>query len=458
MSTSSKRKVAPTRIHTTSNGSVKRGAVFYWMSRDQRAVDNWALLHAQEEAIARQAQLAVIFCLVPAFLNATDRHYAFMLGGLKETAATLARKGIPFMLLRGDPGAAIPRYLARVQASLLVTDFDPLRIKVGWRKAVANGITCPLVEVDAHNVVPCRHVSDKQEFAARTIRPKIHRSLPEYLTALPSLRKHPHDWPREAPNAGGTTALDDLDVPGVGLRGTGAVPGTRAAHRCLRDFIDHKLALYDSARNDPTVDGQSNLSPYLHFGQVSAQRVAIEVTGAEARREGKEAFLEELIVRRELSDNFCLFNTDYDNTSGFADWATRTLDEHRADPRSHLYSYDDFEAAQTHDPLWNAAQTEMVKRGKMHGYMRMYWGKKILEWTRSPEEAMETAIRLNDTYQLDGRDPNGYAGVAWCIGGVHDRAWPSHPVYGKIRYMNDNGCRRKFNVDAYIRGNLDSLP
>jgi deoxyribodipyrimidine photo-lyase len=219
----------------------------------------------------------------------------------------------------------------------------------------------------------------------------------------------------------------------------------------LGQFIAERLPGYDTDRNDPNRSGQSGLSPYLHFGQISAQRVALEVRKADARPEAKAAFLEELIVRRELSDNFCFYNPAYDSFEGFHSWAKATLNAHREDRRQFLYSLRQLEAGGSHDPLWNAAQKEMVATGKMHGYLRMYWAKKVLEWTPSPEEAIAIAIYLNDRYSLDGRDPNGYAGIAWSIGGVHDRAWGERPVFGKIRYMSYEGCRRKFGVDRYIK-------
>ena len=195
----------------------------------------------------------------------------------------------------------------------------------------------------------------------------------------------------------------------------------------------------------------SRLSPWLHFGQLAPQRAALEVKNSGASPAAVEAYLEELIVRRELSDNFCHYNPDgYDSIEGIHPWARKTLDEHRFDRREYVYSFEQFEQARTHEPLWNAAQREMVLRGTMPGYLRMYWAKKILEWSPGPEEAIADAIRLNDRWQLDGRDPNGYVGVLWSIGGVHDRAWSERQVYGKVRYMNYNGCRRKFDVDAYI--------
>lgn len=195
----------------------------------------------------------------------------------------------------------------------------------------------------------------------------------------------------------------------------------------------------------------SNLSSYLHFGQISAQRVALEVQPFIEYAESQKSFLEELIVRRELSDNFCFYNKYYDSFEGFPNWAKKTLNEHRNDKREFIYSLQQFEDAKTHDDLWNAAQIEMTTTGKMHGFMRMYWAKKILEWSASPEDALETAIYLNDKYELDGRDPNGYVGCAWSIGGVHDRAWAERPVFGKIRFMNYNGCKRKFDINSYIK-------
>jgi deoxyribodipyrimidine photo-lyase len=227
-------------------------------------------------------------------------------------------------------------------------------------------------------------------------------------------------------------------------------PGEQGGRARLHDFITNGLASYGTGRNDPCRHGQSGLSPWLHFGQLSAQRVALEVVRSLNASSAAEAFLEELVVRRELADNFCFYNSDYDRVAGFPEWAQRTLAEHRHDTREHRYSPEQLEKGQTHDPLWNAAQLTMVATGTMHGYLRMYWAKKILEWSPSPEEAMETAIMLNDRYQLDGRDPSGYAGIAWSIGGVHDRAWGERPVFGKIRYMNFKGCLRKFNVAEYI--------
>jgi deoxyribodipyrimidine photo-lyase len=227
-------------------------------------------------------------------------------------------------------------------------------------------------------------------------------------------------------------------------------PGGVEAMKTLRDFIAEKLPKYSEARNDPNIDGQSNLSPYLHFGQISAQRVALEVSSSSVNQGVKESYLEELIVRRELSDNFLLYNEFYDSFWCLPPWSQKTIDEHRGDRRDYVYRLDELEFADTHDKLWNAAQRQLLRTGKMHGYMRMYWAKKILEWSASPEEAFEAATTLNDRYELDGRDPNGYAGIAWSLGGLHDRAWGERVVFGKVRYMSHRGCRSKFDVDSYV--------
>jgi deoxyribodipyrimidine photo-lyase len=292
--------------------------------------------------------------------------------------------------------------------------------------------------------------SPKAEYGAYTLRPKLKRLLPAFLEDFPPLARHPVGWEGEIPaipweRLPASPAIDTA-VPEV----TWLSPGERQARAALTNFLEQKLPFYGERRNDPTQDGQSDLSPYLHFGHLAAARVALEVEQRRGHDASREVFLEELIVRRELADNFCFYQPLYDTFGGFPAWAQQTLNRHRGDRRENLYSVEALELGRTHDELWNAAQGEMVRRGKMHGYLRMYWAKKILEWTASPEEAQAVAIYLNDRYQLDGRDPNGCAGIAWSIGGVHDRAWFERPVFGKIRYMSYNGCRSKFKVEVYI--------
>ncbi len=442
------------RVFSLKEAEPASGPVIYWMQRDQRVTDNWALLYAQERALEMQEPLIVVFCLVPRFIGATIRQYGFMIKGLSTMSKKLARYNIPFRFLDGLPQDVLPRFLLENGAGMLVTDFNPLRMPMDWRFRLADRVDIPFYEVDAHNIVPCRYVSDKPEYAAFTLRKKIENLLPEFLTNFPLLVKHPYyddpepgykiDWPKIT-----RTLQIDFSVPEVDW----LTPGEAGACSALADFLGERLTNYEPQRNFPDKNGQSGLSPYLHFGQLSAQRLALWIQEADDSAESKKALMEELIVRRELADNFCLYNPYYEKFNGFQPWAQKTLNDHRDDVREYIYTQEQLEEGRTHDPLWNAAQHEMVATGKMHGFMRMYWAKKILEWTQSPEEAMEIAIYLNDRYELDGRDPNGYAGIAWSIGGTHDRPWGERKIFGMIRYMNFQGCKRKFDVETYIKRN-----
>lgn len=439
------------RVHILKQGQINAGPVIYWMSRDQRAQDNWALCYAWELANPKKAPLAVVFCLTSDFLNVNLRHYDFMIQGLRETVTVLAAKNIPFFLLIGDPVKKLPQFLRKYHIAALVTDFDPLRIKRRWKQSIVEQINLPFYEVDAHNIVPCWLASPKQEYGAYTFRPKIHRALPEFLDEFTPLKKNPADWPIVIPPINWDHILNTLPIDRSVPPIQWLSPGSRAGQNVLDDFIENKLRRYDTARNDPTLDGQSNLSPYLHFGQLAPQRVALEVQKSPIDLHAKEPFLEELIVRRELSDNFCFYNENYDNIRGFPAWARDSLERHRSNKRDPHYILEELESANTDDPLWNASQIEAIRRGKIHGYMRMYWAKKILEWSESPEEALKIAIALNDKYEVDGRDPNGYVGIAWSIGGLHDRAWRPRPIFGKIRYMSYNGAKSKFDIKVYIQ-------
>jgi deoxyribodipyrimidine photo-lyase len=442
------------RLRLLQSGSESNGPVIYWMSRDQRAHDNWALLYAQQFALEKKRPLVVVFNLVPDFLEATIRQYGFMLKGLQELESELRKYSIPFFLLKGDPKKEFPKFITDNNASVLIADFDPLRIKRIWKKEVANKITIPFYEVDAHNVVPCLLVSKKLEFAAYTIRPKVHKLMPEFLDEFPSVKKMKKIESLTSDNIDWEMAVASLKINRDVKEVDWIKPGETAAAKTLKDFLENRLERYAEDRNDPNKNALSNLSPYLHFGQISAQRVALISQQFYKNDPSAEVFLEELIVRRELSDNFCYFNQKYDSFDGFHDWAKETLNLHRKDKREFIYSLEDFEKANTHEDLWNAAQKELLISGKLHGYMRMYWAKKILEWSESPEEALRIAIYLNDKYELDGRDPNGYVGCAWAIGGVHDRAWAERKVFGKIRYMNRNGATRKFDVYSYVKRHL----
>ena len=442
----------PKRLRILQEGISSFGPVVYWMQRDQRVNDNWALLYAQQKAVENNVPLLIVFSLVSNFLEATIRQYGFMIKGLQEIEQTVVKYNIPFILLTGNPADTIPQFINENNASLLITDFNPLKIVRIWKRDAAVKINIPIHEVDAHNIVPFHQVSDKQEFAAYTIRPKIQKLLPEFLDEFPSLKKMKQKL--ETSKINWDSVYKSLQINFDIKEVDWLKPGEDSAHKALHSFIKYKFEKYGTARNFPTEDAQSDLSPYFHFGQISPQRVALTIQPLTEHEESHKSFLEEMIIRRELSDNFCYFNKNYDSFDGFHKWAQESLNLHRKDKRDYIYSLEQFELAQTHDDLWNAAQLEMVNNGKMHGYMRMYWAKKILEWTKSPDEALRVAIYLNDKYELDGRDPNGYAGIAWSIGGVHDRAWFERPVYGKIRYMNYNGCAKKFDVKKYIAANV----
>ncbi len=446
--------VDPRRVRILKQGSIGRGPVIYWMSRDQRVNDNWAFLFARGLAMDQKVSLGVVFCLAPSFLNATQRQYGFMLKGLREVENRLAELNIPFFLLIGPPGQQLSTFLTKHETGSLVTDFDPLRIKRKWKQEVAALVNSTIYEVDARNIVPCWEASSKKEYAAYTLRPKIHRLLPEYMEEFPLVQRHPFTWSKKVRRSNWDQAERSLRIDRSVPEIDWLLPGEKAAAATLEHFLTTKLKRYGSRRNDPTINAVSHLSPYLHFGQISAQRVALEVQKKKSNKESRDAFMEELTVRRELSDNFCFYNPDYDRFAGFPEWAQKTLNEHRGDRREYIYSLEHFEGGKTHDELWNAAQLEMVNTGKMHGYMRMYWAKKILEWTPSPEDALEIATLLNDKYELDGRDTNGYVGIAWSIGGVHDRAWQERPIFGKIRYMSYGGCKAKFKVKTYIEKHL----
>jgi deoxyribodipyrimidine photo-lyase len=438
------------RVRPLNNETEKRrDYVLYWMQASQRAEYNHALEFAAGEANARGKPLVVFFGLTERFPEANERHYAFMLEGLKEAGRALGKRGIRFVLRRISPDEGAVEMARR--ADLVVVDRGYLRIEREWRKRAAQRVDCPLIQVETNAVVPLEQASPKEEYAARTLRPKIKAQLEKYLVPLKAieLKKDSLKLNLETLNPDDPDGiLGRLSIDRSVGRVRGYLGGASEAKRRLREFIAHKLAHYSEMRNDPNADAVSNLSPYLHFGQISPLEVALEVL--KSRKGAAEAFLEELIVRRELSLNFVYYNRDYDRFEGLPAWSRKTLEEHQKDRREAIYSPAELEDARTSDPYWNAAQKEMVLTGKMNNYMRMYWGKRLIEWTRTPEEAFRIALSLNNRYELDGRDPNGFAGVAWCFG-KHDRPWPAHPVLGTVRIMKSSGLRRKFDADAYVR-------
>lgn len=443
--------VQPTRIHDLNDKPTRKGKyVLYWMQHAQRAEWNHALEHAIQQANQLNLPLLVLFSLTDKYPEANERHYAFMLQGLRETQQTLRNRGIRMVIQLGHP----PERAIEMsqEAALIVMDRGYVRHLRQWRVEVAERVSCHAVQVETDLIVPLQVASGKEEWSAATLRPKIHAHLPNYLVPAEETPIHSDSLGMEVESI----ALDDLDALLATLdidrsvrRVSRFTGGTSAAKKLLDNFVHHKIQHYAEMRNDPSQNYQSHMSPYLHFGQISPLYVALQVLQS-PHQAGVNVFLEELIIRRELSFNFVYYNPQYDSFGGLPAWAKETLFRHRNDLREYLYEQEEFEAAATHDPYWNAAMREMVRTGKMHNYMRMYWGKKILEWTRTPEEAFQVVLTLNNKYFLDGRNPNSYAGVAWCFG-KHDRPWSEREIFGKVRYMNANGLRRKFDIEAYVR-------
>jgi len=425
--------------------------VVYWMRRSFRTIDNPSLDTAVQAGNALGKPVVVFFALVPVE-NANLRHYTFLLQGLAEVERELGKKRLGFVLRR-YPEHRVTKFCSEVGAALLVTDENPLRGPERRLQTVVRELCIPVWSVDADVVVPSKLIPQKQ-YAARIIRPKVLKLCDQFLVTPP--RRTPEvAWRSRLQTLRcDTSCLDGLKIdasvqPVAGIRG-----GAREALRLLREFVRDKLRSYDQRRNHPESDGTSRLSPYLHFGQISPVTVARDVVQASAPTAAKEAFLDQLITWRELGVNFVRHNELYDTIECTEPWAARTLAKHARDPRPVLYTETQLENAETHDPLWNAAQIQMVEQGWMHNYMRMYWGKKILEWTRSPAEAFQIAVRLNDKYELDGRDPNGYAGIAWAIGGKFDRPWFERPIFGQIRYMSGASTGKKIDNKKYISQHL----
>lgn len=439
--------------------------VMYWMQKAQRAHDNPALDFAAAAANLRGRPLVVLFVLTD-YPSANPNHYRFMLEGLRETALDLRARGIGFRLRRGPMEETILRELSG--ASLAVCDEGRLRHELAWRNRLAAEMAgrIPVCIIETEAVVPPRIASEKEEYAAVTIRPRISAHLPRFLSEVTGARSGANrEEAMRVPCDAATEASEDLhftayDAPAqaeyphdrIGYQRLAFTPGHRAGMARFARFVrSGQLDGYDSLRNDPNAEGQSGLSPYLHFGQISPvplARAALRHGGPSA-----QAFVEQLVVRRELAANFVLRNPGYDRyESAVPDWARTSL---AAETRHDAYGEAVLESGETDDPYWNAAQREMVLTGKMHNYLRMYWGKRLLAWHADPKRAFDLAIRLNDRYSLDGRDPNGYTGVAWCFG-RHDRPWPHQPFFNTVRAMVPAGLKRKFDVKAYA-ARMESL-
>ena len=426
--------------------------VLYWMQQSQRTVFNHALEFAVRTANGLNLPVVVVFGLTANYPDANLRHYQFMLEGLKEVAAALTKRRIRFAMQHGSPPEVALD--AGRQAAVIVCDRGYLRHQRRWRRQVAQDAHCQVVQVESDVIVPLGVVSAKAEYAARTIRPKLHRHLTAYLQPLAAQKVKRSGLKIDV------QSIDLMDTEAVfGALGTdsGVPPvsawlkgGTAEAYRRFDDFLNRGLGAYRAHHNQPQTDDTSMLSPYLHFGQVSALDLALRLGGSpHISDENRDAFIEELVVRRELAANYAFFNPDYDRYEGLPQWARKTLAEHANDKRDPTYDCDRLEAADTHDPYWNAAMKEMRHTGFMHNYMRMYWAKKILEWSPTPQKAFANTLAINNKYFVDGRDPNSFTGVAWTFG-LHDRPWKERAIFGKVRYMAASGLERKCDINAYV--------
>lgn len=431
---------AANKTHINNNGKY----VLYWMQSAQRIEYNHALYYSIKTANSLKLPLIIIFFIDKNYPESNETLTDYIINGILSLKPELDKIGASFYFLDKDEKLF---YKISKESAVIISENSWLKYEKDWKSQYSNISKLPISLIETNSVIPYYIASDKEEYNAATLRRKISKLLPEYLTefSIPKLVLKKEQAPQNIFNIFSQNSLN-FEKTTID-KFNNFPPGYNSAKIILTDFIYSKLEYYAEKRNEPSENWFSNMSPYLHFGQISP----LEITLMTMRDQPDYAkkYLDELIVRRELSINFVNYNSNYDKYDALPKWARESLENNRIFERPYIYTYKQFENAETHDPFWNAAQKEMLITGKMHAYMRMYWGKKILEWSKSPEEAYYTAIKLNNTYSIDGRDPNSYAGVAWCFG-KHDRAWFERKIFGKVRYMNENGLKRKFNIEKYV--------
>lgn len=447
------------RVVQLNDATENRNAryVLYWMQMYKRTTHNHALTFAIRKANELKLPLVVYEGLKYYYPWASDRIHTFILEGVKDRRVQFECVGARyvFYLQKDHDSPKNTVALLAKDAACIVTDDFPCFIIPEHNRRIAARSSIPVFAVDSNGIIPIAKF-EKEEYAAYTIRPKIKKLLPDYLKAY---REDPIeiDGVRLEVDCPETDVTDesiaklvaecDIDhsvPPSKVYRG-----GDVNAHIRLDKFVKAILPEYETARNKPDRDGSSRLSAYLHFGFISPLEIALAVQNADAPDGPKEAYLEELIVRRELSFNLTLRNPYYDSLAALPAWVQKTMREHADDERQFTYTLEQLENGETHDELWNAAQREMVATGEMHNYVRMLWGKNVLAWSPSYEIAFETLVHLNNKYCLDGRDPNSYAGILWCFG-KHDRPWMERDVFGTIRYMTSGSTGKKFDSKKYI--------
>ncbi len=431
--------------------------VVYWMQQAQRVRHNPALEYAVQQANRLELPLAVVFCVVNDCPDASARHYRFMLEGLADVEGHLRARNIAFQAIAGQPESVIGD-LADV-AAMLVFDRGYLPIQRRWRDSVEEVFPGPIVEVETDVVVPIELVSNKLETAARTIRPKLKEHIDRFVVELRTTALDDRLGDDDFPPTGSLQRIDlrHLDEALDGL-GVAAEPGpvehwqggTNAATRILDRFITDVLPDYQAMRNRYDVEpSSSQLSPYLHLGHISRVEVVRRVRASSAAADEVDAFVEELIVRRELAINYVTHEPAHDRFAGLPEWAKTTLRDHQDDDREVVLTAAELETGETPDDVWNAIMALIREQGWVHNQLRMYWGKQVLRWTNTPGHAFRTLLDLNNRYCLDGRDANSYANVAWCFG-RHDQGFQERDVIGKIRPFTTSALERKGDLQAWL--------
>lgn len=395
--------INPARIFEFNNKPIKSGKIIYMCEREIRAKDNFALQFALQKSKKLNLPLKIIH---PKNNYEYNLKQKFIDSQIAQAEKQFKQIGLDFEVIEKTPDEIIKN----LNPALIILDFNPI-LK---RKYLKNA-DFKIYEIDGHNIIPTRFVSDKQEYSATTLRRKIYYKISPFLTEFDNLTSEKVE-----------------------------------ANYVLENFIKNKLQYYAEYKNDISKDVLSGLSKYINLGFISSQRVALEVIKSGVNDISKEVFLEELIVRKELADNFCLYANSFKDFSGISNWAKMSLNNHKFDIRPYIYSMEELENAKTYDTLWNATQIQLIREGTIHGYLRMYWAKKISEWTPSPKEELKTAIYLNDKYAYDSPSANGYVGILWAIAGLHDRAFVDYPITGKIRRMTYDSLKRKYDLGDYL--------
>ena len=398
------RIINPARIFEFNNKPIKNGEIIYLCEREIRAKDNFALQFALQKSKELNLPLEIIH---PRINYEYKPKQEFIDNQITQAERQYKQIGLDFEIIEKTPVEIIKS----LKPAMIILDFNPI-----LKRDYLKNADFKIYEIDGHNIIPARFVSDKQEYAASTIRRKIYYNIYPYMSEFDNL------------------TTEEVEADSV-----------------LVDFIKNKLPYYAEFKNDVSKNVLSGLSKYINLGFISSQRVALEVIKSDTADINKEIFLEELVVRKELADNFCLYSKNSKDFSGVPNWAKMSLNYHKYDIRPYIYSTEELEKAKTHDKLWNATQIQLIRDGKIHGYLRMYWAKKILEWTFSPDEAMKIAIYLNDKYAYDSPSANGYVGILWAIAGLHDRAFIDYPVTGKIRRMTYDSLKRKYDLGDYLK-------